>query len=65
MPDSEKLLSLGQVADLVGVSDMTIRRHIRAGRLSALLIGGRYRIRPSAVAEYLDEFAVKRQPPAQ
>jgi len=58
MPDNERLLSLGEAADLLHVSDATVRRAIRAGKLPALLVGGRYRVRPRALTEYLDGMTV-------
>ena len=49
-----ELLSVREVARLLRLHELTIRRHIRAGKLKAVKVGGRYRVR----REDLDRFVV-------
>lgn len=51
-----ELLSIAEVASRYAVSDSTVRRRIKDGRLPAKLIAGEYRIRPADV-----DAAVQRQ----
>ncbi len=39
------LLTVAEVAKRLRLHEMTVRRHIRAGRLQALRVGGRIRVR--------------------
>ena len=55
----EPLLTVGEVAGLMRVSNMTVYRLIKAGQLSAIRVGKNYRIRRSDVDRYLDERAVR------
>ena len=62
MPDGqfgEPLLTVGEVAGIMRVSNMTVYRLIKAGQLSAIRVGKNYRIRRSDVDRYLDERAVR------
>ena len=62
MPDrqfGEPLLTVGEVAALMRVSNMTVYRLIKAGQLAAIRVGKNYRIRRSDVDRYLDERAVR------
>lgn len=62
MPDrqfGEPLLTVGEVAGLMRVSNMTVYRLIKAGQLAAIRVGKNYRIRRSDVDRYLDERAVR------
>ena len=52
VPDN-RLLTVGEVADLMRVSNMTVYRLIKGGQLAALRVGKNYRIRESDVAVYL------------
>lgn len=54
----EPLLTVGEVAGLMRVSNMTVYRLIKAGHLSAIRVGKNYRIRHSDVDKYLTERAV-------
>ncbi|MDL4821991.1 helix-turn-helix domain-containing protein [Actinomadura opuntiae] len=48
---TEKMYSVEEVADLLGLHVRTVRGYIRAGRLRAVRIGKQYRISPDAVRE--------------
>ena len=54
----EPLLTVGEVAALMRVSNMTVYRLIKAGQLSAIRVGKNYRIRRGDVDRYLSERAV-------
>lgn len=60
----EPLLTVGEVATLMRVSNMTVYRLIKAGQLSAIRVGKNYRIRRSDVDRYLTERAVNVQDPS-
>lgn len=51
----EPLLTVGEVANLMRVSNMTVYRLIKAGQLGAIRVGKNYRIRRSDVERYLSE----------
>lgn len=55
----EPLLTVGEVAGIMRVSNMTVYRLIKAGQLGAIRVGKNYRIRRSDVDRYLDERAVR------
>lgn len=48
-----RLLTVGEVASLMRVSNMTVYRLIKAGQLAALRVGKNYRIRNDDVDRYL------------
>jgi excisionase family DNA binding protein len=52
-------MTVSEVANLMRVSNMTVYRLIRSGRLSAVRIGNRYRITESDVHKYLNESYVR------
>ena len=54
----DPLLTVGEVAQLMRVSNMTVYRLIKSGQLAAVRVGKNYRIRRRDVARYLDERAV-------
>lgn len=54
----EPLLTVGEVANLMRVSNMTVYRLIKAGQLSAIRVGKNYRIRRTDVDRYLTERSV-------
>jgi excisionase family DNA binding protein len=54
----DPLLTVGEVAQLMRVSNMTVYRLIKAGQLSALRVGKNYRLRRRDVERYLSERAV-------
>ena len=55
----EPLLTVGEVAGLMRVSNMTVYRLIKSGQLAAIRVGKNYRIRRGDVDRYLDERAVR------
>lgn len=57
----EPLLTVGEVATLMRVSNMTVYRLIKAGQLSAIRVGKNYRIRRSDMDRYLTERSVNVQ----
>lgn len=57
----EPLLTVGEVATLMRVSNMTVYRLIKAGQLGAIRVGKNYRIRRSDVDRYLTDRAVNSQ----
>jgi excisionase family DNA binding protein len=54
----DPLLTVGEVARLMRVSNMTVYRLIKSGQLAALRVGKNYRIRRRDVDRYLAERAV-------
>jgi excisionase family DNA binding protein len=54
-----RLLTVGEVADVMRVSNMTIYRLIKSGQLAAVRVGKNYRIRESDVNRYLSERSVR------
>lgn len=52
-------LTVGEVARLMRVSNMTVYRLIRSGALRAVRVGSRYRVRESDVHKYLDESYIR------
>jgi excisionase family DNA binding protein len=55
----DRLLTVGEVAATMRVSNMTVYRLIRSGQLPAIRVGKNYRIFESHVAAYLSERAVR------
>ncbi|MFP4148939.1 MAG: helix-turn-helix domain-containing protein [Nitriliruptoraceae bacterium] len=49
------LLTVGEVADLLRVSNMTVYRLIKAGDLPALRVGRNYRIREMDLTAFLEQ----------
>jgi excisionase family DNA binding protein len=58
----DRLLTVGEVAALMRVSNMTVYRLIKAGDLAAIRVGKNYRIRESDVNRYLANRAVRVEP---
>lgn len=54
----ERLLTVGEVAQTMRVSNMTIYRLIKSGQLPAIRVGKNYRIRESDMNRYLAERSV-------
>jgi excisionase family DNA binding protein len=55
----DRLLTVGEVADVMRVSNMTVYRLIKSGQLAAIRVGKNYRIRESEVDRYLSERSVQ------
>lgn len=54
----DRLLTVGEVAAVMRVSNMTVYRLIKSGQLPALRVGKNYRIRESDMNHYLNEGSV-------
>ena len=54
----DRLLTVGEVAGTMRVSNMTVYRLIKAGQIGAIRVGKNYRIRASEVDRYLRERVV-------
>jgi excisionase family DNA binding protein len=57
-PLDDPLLTVGEVAQIMRVSNMTVYRLIKSGQLAALRVGKNYRIRRRDVDRYLSQRAV-------
>ena len=55
----DRLLTVGEVAGTMRVSNMTVYRLIKSGQLPAIRVGKNFRIRESDVDKYLSERSVK------
>jgi excisionase family DNA binding protein len=55
----DALLTVGEVAGVMRVSNMTVYRLIKAGHLAAIRVGKNYRIRHRDVEHYLADRAVR------
>jgi excisionase family DNA binding protein len=55
----DRLLTVGEVAATMRVSNMTVYRLIKAGQLAAIRVGKNYRIRESDVNRYLSDRSVR------
>jgi excisionase family DNA binding protein len=55
----DPLLTVGEVAGIMRVSNMTVYRLIKSGQLSAIRVGKNYRIRRVDVDRYLSDRAVR------
>ena len=55
-----QLMTVGEVAELIRVSNMTVYRLIKAGQLGAVRVGRSYRIRRRDLESYLAERSVRR-----
>jgi excisionase family DNA binding protein len=56
---SEPLLTVGEVASIMRVSNMTVYRLIKSGQLGAIRVGKNYRLRRKDVESYLSARAVR------
>ena len=56
----DRLLTVGEVAAAMRVSNMTVYRLIKGGELGAIQVGKSYRIRETALERYLDDRRVDR-----
>lgn len=55
----DRVLTVGEVAEALRVSNMTVYRLIRSGELVALRIGSNYRIRERDLEAYLETTTVQ------
>jgi excisionase family DNA binding protein len=58
-PFDDDLLTVGEVAQIMRVSNMTVYRLIKSGQLAAIRVGKNYRIRRRDIDRYLSERAVQ------
>lgn len=56
---SFEFLTVGEVALLMRVSNMTVYRLIKSGALKAVQVGNRYRVKQVDVHQYLDDHYVR------
>jgi excisionase family DNA binding protein len=56
-------LTVGEVASLMRVSNMTVYRLIKSGQMSAIRVGKNYRIRRGDVDRYLSDRTVHIEDP--
>jgi excisionase family DNA binding protein len=56
---ADRLVTVGEVASMMRVSNMTVYRLIKAGQLAAIRVGKNYRLRGEDVERYLSERAVR------
>ena len=54
----DPLLTVGEVAQVMRVSNMTVYRLIKSGQMAAIRVGKNYRIRRRDVERYLSDRAV-------
>ncbi len=54
----EPLLTVGEVAGIMRVSNMTVYRLIKSGQMAAIRVGKNYRIRRGDVDRYLNDRTV-------
>ncbi len=59
MMGGDRLLTVGEVAAAMRVSNMTVYRLIKSGQLGAIRVGKNYRIRESDVNRYLSERSIR------
>ncbi len=55
----EPLLTVGEVATMMRVSNMTVYRLIKSGQLGAIRVGKNYRLRRRDIEDYLAQRAVQ------
>jgi excisionase family DNA binding protein len=55
----EKIFTTNEAREFLKVSDATIRRYIKSGKLKSQKLGREYRITETAIKEFLDEQAKK------
>jgi excisionase family DNA binding protein len=53
--DKEKIYTTGEVAELLGVSNTTVRFWIKRGWLEGIRVGGRYKVKGDALLEFLEK----------
>lgn len=54
----DPLLTVGEVAQIMRVSNMTVYRLIKSGQLPAIRVGKNYRLRRKDIERYLTDRAV-------
>lgn len=54
----EPLISPEDAARILGLTDWTVRRYIREGKLTGLMVGRRYMLRPEEVRGFIKRCVV-------
>jgi excisionase family DNA binding protein len=54
-----KVYTVQEVAEILKISEVSLRKHIRAGKLRVSKIGRHYRISEEQLREYLEKSEVK------
>jgi len=54
----KKLLTVNELADMLSVNPMTVRRMVKRGQLSAVRIGRAIRFEPTAIDAFLESVRV-------
>ena len=57
MADLDNFLTVRQVAFILKVHQLTVRRYIKEGKIKAIRVGGNVRIKESALQESSKEFS--------
>jgi excisionase family DNA binding protein len=60
--EAQELVSVGETALRLGVSEQSVWRHIRSGRLPAYRVGGAVRLRGSDVARFVTPYETRTRP---
>lgn len=63
MVNSDNLLTVKQVAFILKIHHLTVRRYIKEGKIKAIRIGGNVRIKESALQESSKEFSANPRMP--
>jgi len=53
----DNLLNVNQVAFILKVHPLTVRRYLRDGKMKAVMVGGNVRIKESQLQEFSKEFS--------
>lgn len=63
--DSDPSLSTSDIAGRLAMSRRTVERLCRSGRLSAIRIGGRWRVSPDELAAFVSRLRSEARPPGE
>ena len=55
----QEYLNVKDVSELLGLSEVTVRKHIREGKLKAYRPGYKYLIPSSSIGDYLENYRVR------
>jgi excisionase family DNA binding protein len=55
----EEMLKIAEVGRELGLSEPTVRRYLKTGKIPSVFIGGRYRVRRSDLEEFVRRSEVK------
>lgn len=57
-----KMYTVAEISPLVGISEITLKRYIRAHRLKASFIAGKWRVSAANLKAFLDKGLQRKQP---